>query len=103
MISKQEASDLVLESLVALNLEKAEGEKKKTVVLSPGWLKAVRRARDRNPAIRPWIVNKTTRRFHFPECPYVEKIKASNREELSLAMGEVESAGFKRCNSCGTQ
>ncbi len=83
--------------------EKAEGENKKTVVLPTGWLEAVTRARNRNSAIRRWIVNNKTRRFHFPECPYVEKIKASNSEELSLAMDEVEGAGFKRCNFCVTQ
>ena len=83
--------------------EKAEGEKKKTVVLPTGWLEAVTRARNRNSATRQWIANNTTRRFHSPECPYVEKIKASNREELFLPIGEVEGAGFKRCNFCVTQ
>ena len=47
-----------------------------------------------------YILNTSTRRFHYPDCPGVDDMKAKNKQEFTGTREEAISLGYKPCGRC---
>ena len=47
-----------------------------------------------------YILNTSTMRFHYPDCPSVEAMSQNNRQESSLSREELIEMGYVPCGSC---
>ena len=56
------------------------------------------------PASEPtsitYVLNKSTHRFHFPDCSSVMDIKPKNREDVDWSRAKVIDKGYKPCGNC---
>lgn len=47
-----------------------------------------------------YILNTSSRRFHFPDCPSVNDIKAKNKQEYTGTRQDAINMGYKPCGRC---
>lgn len=47
-----------------------------------------------------YILNTNTMKFHLPDCPSVQDIAPSNREESTLSRKKLQNAGYEPCGRC---
>lgn len=47
-----------------------------------------------------YVLNKNSKKFHFPNCPSVNDIKPSNRWDFSGTREEVVAKGYVPCKRC---
>lgn len=47
-----------------------------------------------------YILNVNTKRFHRPDCPSVDDMKAANREGFDGTREEAEARGYAPCGRC---
>ena len=47
-----------------------------------------------------YILNKNTKKFHYPSCSSVRDMKEKNKEYFSGTREEVISRGYKPCKRC---
>lgn len=52
------------------------------------------------PVTVTYVLNKNTRKFHYPGCDSVSDIKAKNRQDVDWPRNEVISAGYQPCGRC---
>lgn len=50
--------------------------------------------------VRAYVLNKNSRKFHFPSCSSVGDIKDSNRWDVEMTRDEVVSMGYEPCKRC---
>ena len=49
---------------------------------------------------KEYVLNKKSKRFHYPECAGVSQMKESNRQYTDLSREELINAGYKPCGDC---
>lgn len=58
----------------------------------------------RMPAVtappQDYVLNKNTRRFHYPDCRSVPEISQRNREDVFASRDELLARGFVSCGNC---
>lgn len=47
-----------------------------------------------------YILNTSSRKFHLPDCPSVDKIKEKNKEEYHGSRENLMEQGYEPCQSC---
>lgn len=47
-----------------------------------------------------YILNISSRKFHLPDCPSVDKIKEKNKEEYHVSREDLIEQGYEPCQSC---
>ena len=47
-----------------------------------------------------YILNTSSRKFHLPDCPSVDKIKEKNKEEYHGSREDLMEQGYEPCQSC---
>lgn len=47
-----------------------------------------------------YVLNKNTRRFHYPDCKSVPEIAGKNREDVFASRDELLARGFVSCGNC---
>lgn len=47
-----------------------------------------------------YILNTSSRKFHLPDCPSVDKIKEKNKEEYHGSREDLIEQGYEPCQSC---
>lgn len=47
-----------------------------------------------------YILNISSRKFHLPDCPSVDKIKEKNKEEYHGSREDLMEQGYEPCQSC---
>lgn len=47
-----------------------------------------------------YVLNKNTRRFHYPDCRSVPEIAERNREDVFASRDELLARGFVSCGNC---
>ena len=47
-----------------------------------------------------YILNTSSRKFHLPDCPSVDKIKEQNKEEYHGSREDLMEQGYEPCQSC---
>jgi len=47
-----------------------------------------------------YVLNKSTKKFHYPWCSYAKKISAKNYEETSKSASQLKKAGYSACGHC---
>ena len=52
------------------------------------------------PAGTAYILNKNTKKFHYPSCSSVKKMKESNKLSYTGTRDEVIAMGYKPCGNC---
>lgn len=52
------------------------------------------------PADTAYILNKNTKKFHYPSCSSVKKMKESNKLSYTGTRDEVIAMGYKPCGNC---
>lgn len=50
--------------------------------------------------VQSYVLNKNTKKFHFPGCSSVSRMKASNRWDVEMSRDEVISMGYVPCQRC---
>ena len=59
----------------------------------------VRTLPDPEPEIT-YVLNKNTKKFHYPDCASVDEMKAKNRLDVSWDRDEVIAHGYVPCKRC---
>ena len=49
---------------------------------------------------RTYVLNTNTRKFHLPGCKSVSRMKARNKQEVTMARSEVMAQGYEPCAQC---
>lgn len=49
---------------------------------------------------RDYVLNKNTKKFHYPNCSSVEDMKAKNRRDYNGTRDEIISMGYSPCGRC---
>ena len=52
------------------------------------------------PVGTAYILNKNTKKFHYPSCSSVKKMKESNKLSYTGTRDEVIAMGYKPCGNC---
>lgn len=47
-----------------------------------------------------YVLNKNTKKFHYPDCASVDEMKAKNRLDVSWDRDEVIARGYVPCKRC---
>lgn len=47
-----------------------------------------------------YVLNKNTKKFHYPHCSSVSRMKAKNRKDFFGSRGDVISMGYVPCKNC---
>ncbi len=47
-----------------------------------------------------YILNTSSKKIHYPDCPSAEKIKEENRKETNKSMEELIAEGYSPCGNC---
>ena len=47
-----------------------------------------------------YIINKSSKKFHLPDCSSVKDMKPQNKKESSQTKEELEKQGYSACKSC---
>ena len=50
--------------------------------------------------VHDYVLNTSTKKFHYPNCSSVNKIKASNRADVSCSREELIAQGYSPCGNC---
>ncbi len=53
-----------------------------------------------NNTTASYIANKNTKKFHYPECSSVDRMKESNKVYLTATRQEVINQGYDPCGNC---
>lgn len=53
-----------------------------------------------SPASVTYVLNKNTKKFHYPDCSSVDDMKAKNRQDVDWTRDEVVAAGYVPCGRC---
>lgn len=59
----------------------------------------VRTLPEPEPAVT-YVLNKNTKKFHYPECASADEIKPKNRLDVSWDRDEVIAQGYVPCKRC---
>lgn len=59
----------------------------------------VRTLPEPEPAVT-YVLNKNTKKFHYPDCSSVDEIKPKNRLDVSWDRDEVIAQGYVPCKRC---
>lgn len=51
-------------------------------------------------AISTYVLNLHTKKFHFPDCPSVSRMKDDNKETVSSTREELINQGYSPCGNC---
>ena len=92
-------------AFLALALLSACGAPKKTVVVlkSADVTAALSPEPTQDPAqdpARSYVANKSTKRFHVPDCPSVGDMSEKNRADYEATRDEMIAFGFVPCGNC---
>ena len=49
---------------------------------------------------RDYVLNKNTKKFHYPNCSSVKDMKAKNRRDYNGTRDEIISMGYSPCGRC---
>ena len=49
---------------------------------------------------RDYVLNKSSKRFHYPDCASVPEILEKNREDVFASRDELLRRGFTPCGNC---
>ena len=49
---------------------------------------------------RTYVLNTNTRKFHLPGCRSVSRMKARNKQEVTMTRSEVMTRGYEPCAQC---
>ena len=49
---------------------------------------------------RSYVLNTNTRKFHLPRCRSVSRMKARNKQEVTMTRSEVMTQGYEPCAQC---
>ncbi len=52
------------------------------------------------PAVRDYVLNTNTMKFHVPSCSSVGDIAANNRQDFTGTRDDVLNMGYKPCGRC---
>jgi len=52
------------------------------------------------PATNHYVLNTNSKKFHWPDCPSVSKMKDKNRQDVDATREEVISWGYVPCKNC---
>ena len=55
---------------------------------------------EREPTARIYILNKSSKKIHYPSCSSVRKMSKKNRLEFEGTMKELKEMGYVPCGSC---
>ena len=47
-----------------------------------------------------YVLNEKTKKFHTPDCPYVEDIAEENRKTVNCRRGDLVDQGYVACGGC---
>lgn len=47
-----------------------------------------------------YVLNRNTKKFHYPNCSSVGTIKEKNREDSTLSRDEIIAKGYVPCKRC---
>ncbi len=50
--------------------------------------------------VTEYILNTSTKKFHYPNCRYVASISEENKEEYTGSRADLIDAGYSPCGSC---
>ena len=50
--------------------------------------------------VRDYVLNTNSKKFHYPSCPGVAKMKAKNRKDYTGTREEVIAMGYDPCGQC---
>ena len=53
-----------------------------------------------DPVEVTYVLNKSSQRFHYPDCDSVTEMKAKSRQDVDWSREEVIAAGYQPCGSC---
>ena len=56
--------------------------------------------KNENTDTHTYILNTNTKKFHYPDCSAVKRMKDSNKEEFTGTRDEVISRGYDPCQKC---
>ena len=88
-------------AFLVLALLSACGAPKKTVVvLKRAAVTAAPSPEPTQDPARSYVANKSTKRFHVPDCPSVGDISAKNRADYEATRDEMIAFGFVPCGNC---
>ena len=57
-------------------------------------------AATQQPAVKTYILNKNTKKFHKPTCKSVRQMKESNKRTFEGTRTEVINMGYSPCGNC---
>lgn len=52
------------------------------------------------PAVREYVLNTSSRKYHLPDCSGLEKMNPDNRKEYTGTAEELTEMGYTPCGSC---
>ena len=47
-----------------------------------------------------YVLNTSTKKFHYPHCPSVKQMADKNRQETTAAREEILAMGYDSCGRC---
>lgn len=47
-----------------------------------------------------WVVNKDSKKIHYPSCQHVSSIKDENRWDVYIPLDNLLSDGYTKCQTC---
>ena len=53
-----------------------------------------------NPAAKEYVVNKNTKKFHYPDCSSVGDMKPQNKKVVTETREELINQGYEPCGKC---
>lgn len=69
-------------------------------VVSPDTEPAGTAAQSNDEQARTYVLNTNTRKFHLPGCRSVSRMKARNKQEVTMTRSEVMTRGYEPCAQC---
>lgn len=57
-------------------------------------------AQSNDEQARTYVLNTNTRKFHLPGCRSVSRMKARNKQEVTMTRSEVMTRGYEPCAQC---
>lgn len=49
---------------------------------------------------RDYVLNKNTKKFHYPECKSVAQMSAKNRQDVTATRQKLIEQGYEPCKNC---
>lgn len=76
-------------------------KKAKTVYRTLGsYRKVVRQHVDEFKGSHTYVLNTSTKKFHYPSCKDVDKMNSENKEVVTADRNEIIAAGYSPCGHC---